>query len=148
MRLGKRITGRVQPLLVILKTVDQAKRIFTAAKSRRQSTDPLISQHVYINVNLTKADARAAYEVRCQRHQTAERRNKNQQQPVPLQCVSVSDAAASQSQQSRHNLQAAAPTTELPYEKQCYRHNWATADTTSTAASTTTSQTSQSSHRS
>jgi hypothetical protein len=105
-RLGKPITGRVQPLLVILKTVDQAQRIITAAKTLRQSTDPLISQHVFIAANLTKAEARAAYEVRCQRRQAAERRDRKLHQPELPQSVSASYATVShQSQQPSHKLQ-------------------------------------------
>lgn len=102
MRIGKLISGRVQPLLVILKTVDQAQRIIKAAKNLRQSTDPHISQYVYIAANLTKAESRAAYEVRCERRRAAERRNKKQQQAVTSQRVSVSDAAFSHQSQQSH----------------------------------------------
>ena len=38
------------------------------------STDPEIKRMVLINPNLTKAEARAAYELRCQRRLSAQRR--------------------------------------------------------------------------
>jgi len=79
-RLGKVITGRIQPLLVVVKTVAQAARFLTSAKKLRQSTDSFTKQNIYISANLTKAEARAAYEVRCQRRQAAVKRKNHQQQ--------------------------------------------------------------------
>ena len=76
MRLGKLVDGRTQPLLIVLKTAEQALRIIKAAKNLRLSTDSFIRQNVYISANLTKAESRAAYEVRCERRQAAERRSK------------------------------------------------------------------------
>ena len=103
-RLGKPIAGRVQPLLVVLKTAAQAVRIISAAKNLRQSTDPHTCQHVYIAANLTKAEARAAYEVRCERRQAAERRKKlqlQQQQQAPNNVAALGRPATAthQSQQ-------------------------------------------------
>jgi len=97
-RLGKPTTGRVQPLLVILKTAAQAVRIIAAARKLRQSTDDITRQSVYIAANLTKAEARAAYEVRCQRRQAAERRRKEQQQPT------IQHLPVAPSQFNRHNI--------------------------------------------
>jgi len=79
-RLGKPIIGRVQPLLVVLKTVDQASRLLSSAKYLRQSINEVTRRDVYISANLTKAEARAAYELRCERRRTAERRATQQQQ--------------------------------------------------------------------
>ena len=70
----KQVTGRTQPLLVILKTVAQAARIITAARNLRISSNSQIRQGVYISADLTKAEANAAYQVRCKRRQAAERR--------------------------------------------------------------------------
>jgi len=84
-RLGKPITGRVQPLRVVLKTAAQAKTILQHAKNLRQSSDSTTKQGVFISANLTKAEARAAYELRCQRRQAADRRNQQRQQQQPQQ---------------------------------------------------------------
>lgn len=79
-RLGKVVSGRIQPLLVVLKTAAQAVRFVAEAKRLRQSTDPTTQQSIYIAANLTKAESRAAFEVRCARRQAAERRRKMQLQ--------------------------------------------------------------------
>ena len=91
-RLGKPSSDRIQPLLVVLKSAAQAGRFISSAKILRQSTDQHTRENVYIAANLTKAEARAAYEVRCQRRQVFEHRQRQQQQstgnrlptPTPL----------------------------------------------------------------
>jgi hypothetical protein len=65
-RLGQPLAGRVQPLLVYLKQAAQAKRLTDAAKQLRRSSDPTVRERVFINANLTKAEAAAAYQVRVQ----------------------------------------------------------------------------------
>lgn len=79
-RIGKIVNGRIQPLLVILKTAAQAVRFIAAAKKLRQSADQYTQQNIFISANLTKAEARAAYEIRCQRRQAASRKQKQEQQ--------------------------------------------------------------------
>ena len=76
-RLGKPASGRVQPLLVVLKTAAQAVRFVSSAKKLRQSTDPVTNASVYIAANFTKAEAKAAYLVRCERRQAADLVNNN-----------------------------------------------------------------------
>jgi hypothetical protein len=70
-RLGNVIDGRIQPVLVVVKSADTAKEIILCAKSLRRSPDPAIRDHVYINANLSKAEARAAYDQRCRRRLAA-----------------------------------------------------------------------------
>ena len=94
-RLGKLMPGRVQPILVVLKTAAQAVRIVAAAKNIRQSADPVIRQNVFISANLTKAEARAAYEARCQRRLALERK-KNEQRSHNISAHH--DAAGAQQQ--------------------------------------------------
>jgi len=107
-RLGKPTTGRVQPLLVILKTAAQAVRIIASAKKLRQSNDVITNQNIFISPNLTKAEASAAYEVRCQRRRAAERRRSStsgmqQQRPQP---PPFQHHTAAPSQLTRHNIVA------------------------------------------
>ena len=59
--------GKIQPLLVYLKLADEVKKIINSAKLLRRSSVPAIRESVYINPNLTKAEAIAAYQVRVQR---------------------------------------------------------------------------------
>jgi len=66
-RLGQPVTGKIQPLLVMLSNPDHASRILSEAKQLRHSDDLLVRNQVFINPHLTKAEALAAYEQRCQR---------------------------------------------------------------------------------
>ena len=68
-RLGSTDTGRIQPLMVILPTVLQANEILSCAKKLRKSRVEAVRNSVYINRNLTKIEARMAYEERCRRRQ-------------------------------------------------------------------------------
>jgi len=66
--------GRSRPLLVVCRSVNEVRDVLASAKLLRQSTDPVVRKSVYINPNLTKAEATAAYEIRCQRRQATQRR--------------------------------------------------------------------------
>jgi hypothetical protein len=76
-RLGHSQTGKIQPLLVYLKLADQAKQLISSAKQLRQSTDPAVRNKVFINPNLTRAEATAAYQVRVQRRLAFQRRQRH-----------------------------------------------------------------------
>lgn len=82
-RLGRLQTDRGQPLLVHLKSVDQTKDIINSARLLRHSPDPTIRERVYINPNLTKAEAAAAYQMRLQRRQAQQRRRDGGDQALP-----------------------------------------------------------------
>jgi hypothetical protein len=60
---------------VHLKNVDQAKLLASNAKKLRLSSDPVIKDKVFINPNLTRAEAAAAYQVRVQRRLALQHRN-------------------------------------------------------------------------
>lgn len=77
-RLGKPQPSKVQPLLVCLKSSAQASHYIENAKRLRQSNNADIRQSVFINADITKAEAQAAYQSRCERRQRAEARNKRQ----------------------------------------------------------------------
>jgi len=70
-RLGQPRDGRVQPLLVVLNTVDDAEFLINNAKRLRQSSDYTTRSSVYINPDLTKAEALTAYHRRCRRRELA-----------------------------------------------------------------------------
>lgn len=57
-----------------VKSVNQAEEIITCARSLRRSTDPTVKNTIYINPNLTKAEAHAAYLERCKRRLQASQR--------------------------------------------------------------------------
>ena len=72
-RLGQRTEGRVQPLLVGLSKQEDAAWIIANARQLRNSGVRGIREQVYINANLTKQQARDAYEQRCKRRSTNRR---------------------------------------------------------------------------
>ena len=73
-RVGRSVPERCQSLLVYVKQPEQAKLIVSLARRLRESQDAYVRDSVYINQNLTKAAARAAYELRCRRRQAMERK--------------------------------------------------------------------------
>jgi len=82
--LGQSRSGRVQPLLTVLETVDEADYLIRNAKSLRQSRDSAVQGSVYVNPDLTTAEALIAYQCRCRRRELAATRATVQ----PIECVS------------------------------------------------------------
>ena len=76
-RLGQPRSGHVQPLLVMLQTVDEAELLIKNAKLLpiTESRDSAIRDSVYINRDQKKAEALAAYQRRCRRRELAAARN-------------------------------------------------------------------------
>ena len=68
-RLGRPTAGRVQPLLVVLSTVDEASVILARARDLRHSPNPYTKECIYIGPNLTASEAQAEYQLRCRRRQ-------------------------------------------------------------------------------
>jgi hypothetical protein len=77
-RLGKPSPGKTQLLKVCMSDTSEAAEILAAAKRLRHSADNYIRQHVFINRDMTKSEAEAAYQARCLRR--LKRGNQNQQQ--------------------------------------------------------------------
>jgi hypothetical protein len=83
-RLGKLAvssTAKIQPLLVSLKDADQAKCIISSAHQLRQSSVPGVRENVFVNANRTKAEASAAYELRCRHREVIARRTTTTDNP-------------------------------------------------------------------
>ena len=108
-QLERAIPGRTQPVLVLLRSAEQASTVLSAAKNLRNSPDEEI-RNIYINPNLTKAQAAAAYQLCCQRRQArlerASRRDKSGQPAHDAKVNTVTDAIPSGSR-SLLNLSAA-----------------------------------------
>jgi hypothetical protein len=79
-RIGHRQTGKIQPLLVAVRQVDQAQQLIGNARQLRKSPDSDVRDHVYINANLTRAEGEAAYRARQQRRQAFQKRADRQRQ--------------------------------------------------------------------
>jgi len=66
-RLGAAAGDRVRLLLVGLRSAEDVAALVTRAKELRQSTTESVRRNVFINRNMTKVEARLAYEERCRR---------------------------------------------------------------------------------
>jgi hypothetical protein len=77
-RLGRSQVGKIQPLLIYLKQADQAQQLINSAKRLRHSANPAVRNKVFINPNLTKAEAAAAFQVRSLRRQAQQRQQRQQ----------------------------------------------------------------------
>jgi len=73
-RIGRPSEDRIQPIVVTLQSKDDAKYLVENAKLLRESADPVIRSSVYLNADLTPAEARAAYELRCRRRERTQNR--------------------------------------------------------------------------
>jgi hypothetical protein len=56
-RLGKTVSGRIQPVLVMLRSVDEADEIMRNAKWLRNSNDMIVRENVHVNRHLTAAQS-------------------------------------------------------------------------------------------
>jgi hypothetical protein len=72
--IGTASTSKNPTVLAVLKNEEHVKQILLDAKRLRQSEDPTTRDQIYINRHLTKAEAAAAYELRCQKRQLRHRR--------------------------------------------------------------------------
>ena len=78
-RIGKVVPDKSQSLLVTLESLDHANIIQSNAKILRKSVNDFVRDNVFINADLTKAEAAAAYEERCRRRQLHHERTSKQQ---------------------------------------------------------------------
>jgi hypothetical protein len=79
-RIGHPQPDKIQPLLVTLRNVDQAQRLISDARQLRKSTNAAVRNSIFINPNLTRAEAEAAYQARMHRRQVARERSDRQRQ--------------------------------------------------------------------
>jgi len=78
-RLGRAQPTKIRPLLIVTRKTDEAQHLIAVAKQLRKSSNLTVRNNVFINRNLTKAEAEAAYCVRVQRRQAAVHHADNQQ---------------------------------------------------------------------
>ena len=92
-RLGRPSASKPQPILVHVKQQSTAQQIISFAKNLRKSCNPFTRNNIYINSNLTQAESRAAYELRCRRRQAASSRD-NHGSPPANQTIVISPSPA------------------------------------------------------
>lgn len=66
-RLGVATEGRIRSLLVGLQSAEDLTTLLMCVKQLRRSTTESIRRNVFINRNMTKVEARMAYQERCRR---------------------------------------------------------------------------------
>ena len=103
-RLGHDVAGRIQPLLVVLRQASQAQQLLCCARDLRKSSNPDV-KNVYINPNLTPAEAAAAYELRVQRRLSTQRRRVAGSADIS---TSATGHSTNQAQQSNNRLNVSA----------------------------------------
>jgi hypothetical protein len=103
-RLGKVNPGKIQPLLVTFNSEVQADHIISKARMLRQSSNEAF-RHVYINKDMTRAQATAEYHTRCRRRADRASRAANRPTEVP------SGAAALEVRAGRQSVAPAIPST-------------------------------------
>jgi len=92
-RLGKKTTGRTQNLLVTLSSADDATFLVRNARMLRQSENDFVRSNIFINADLTPAEALAAYEARCVRRQRRAELQAKMAQKQPLQSTATGELA-------------------------------------------------------
>jgi len=73
-RLGMKTDDRPRRLLIKLQSEDSVKAVISAAKSLHHSDDEYVRQSVYINADLSPAEAKLAYKKRKRRREQIVRR--------------------------------------------------------------------------
>jgi hypothetical protein len=68
-RLGANSTG-IRPILITFARQDDASYVIDNARLLRDSRDDYIASSVFLNADLTRAEAQAAYEIRCRRRES------------------------------------------------------------------------------
>jgi len=107
-RVGRPRDVKPQLLMVNLRTEADAQSILGSARQLRKSQHTYIKENVYINANLTPAEAKAAYELRQRRRQAAaaaRQHNNVDFRDQDQQFVSVQRQQQPQ-QQRQHNIDA------------------------------------------
>jgi hypothetical protein len=83
-------------VLVTMGTADQAATVIEAAKRLRFSPDPEIRGKVFITADLTVAERKAAYELRCKRRMARQRQNNRSPQTasrMEMESITVTSEA-------------------------------------------------------
>jgi hypothetical protein len=101
-RVGRQDLDKPRKLLVYSRSSEQAQEAIRLAKSLRKSSNANIRTSVYINPNLTKAEAKAQYDIRQKRRRMHEARldpadcdentRRHSQQQQPMQSRAEEDA--------------------------------------------------------
>ena len=66
-RLKKKIDGKTQNVLAVLSSTNDVSYLISNARLLRQSRNDFVRNNIYINADLTPAEAKASYDLRCAR---------------------------------------------------------------------------------
>jgi len=88
-RIGKAQHDRVQPLLVSFNTTDAAAFFIDHAKQLRESRNAAVKNSIFISADLTPAESKAAFEMRCRRREQQTRNENNSEYQQQQQSAST-----------------------------------------------------------
>jgi hypothetical protein len=88
-RIGRQYQDKPRSLLVYVRSREQAQAVISSAKLLRKSSNATVRTCVFVNPNLTKAEAKAQYELRQRRWRT----NDDERQGIVQTQSRVPDAA-------------------------------------------------------
>lgn len=94
-RLGHPMPGKYRPVLATMSTVVEAQFLVQNSKLLRQSTNDHVRASVYINPDVTRAEAYAAYQSRCERRRRAAARPRDQSSTAAVAPASAHPSALS-----------------------------------------------------
>ena len=94
-QVGQLRDAKPKLLMVNLRTESEAQHIISSARQLRSSLDSNVKANVYINANLTPAEAKASYELRQRRRQAARSNNDNRQGQLSVNAVPFQPTGAS-----------------------------------------------------
>lgn len=98
--LGQPQKDKIHPLLAVLTSMDVAESLIRDDKRLRRSTNQCVKSSVFINADLTKAEALAAYNRRCQRRVSATRRGRARTAVNPIDQAAAAAAEVINSEKS------------------------------------------------
>jgi len=79
-RIGRHQDDKIQPILVTCDSKNTASFLISNAKHLRQSRTTSVRDKIYISADLTPAEAKAAFEMRCRRREQQKRHQEQEQE--------------------------------------------------------------------
>jgi len=127
-RLGEVRPNRLQPLLVILRSAEEAGQLLDFTRNLRHSTDEYTRRSIFFSPHQTRAERQAAYEARCRRRQRQDATRQQENEPSAAQSAARSDRRHLVARRSRDVRQNNGPTEEEAMDEMVGRLDYAEGD--------------------
>jgi len=127
-RLGEERPNRLQPLLIILRSAEEAGQLLDSARNLRHSTDEYTRRSIFFSPHQTRAERQAAYEARCRRRQRQDATRQQEHEPSATQSAARSDRRHLVARRSRDVRLNNGPTEEEAMDEMVGRLDYAEGD--------------------